>query len=68
MFSTHPCLATPRGEARAGQIGDGYKGPDSYSYPTQVTGWTAGPVSFVSVTLGYLHTCGVAVNGTAWCW
>ena len=63
-----PTPFIPRGESRAGQIGDGYKGPDYYSYPTQVTGWTAGAVSFVSVTVGFLHTCGLAVNGTAWCW
>ena len=44
-----------------GQLGDGTS--VSKSSPTAIPGHT-----FAQLTSGAYHTCGLHVNGTAWCW
>ena len=46
-----------------GQVGDGTTGSARLA-PVPVAG---GP-SFVALTAGEAHTCGLAADGTAWCW
>ncbi|HEY6927955.1 MAG TPA: hypothetical protein VI653_31045, partial [Steroidobacteraceae bacterium] len=46
------------GELGTGDISD-------RTLPTPVQG---GPSSFASLSAGEIHTCGLAVDGTAWCW
>jgi len=47
----------------AGQLGNGMT---AYSNPTPVL--VAGGLIFQTVSTGYLHTCGLATSGAAYCW
>jgi len=65
----HSCGITTGGEAYCwgrngfGQLGNGNAGTDS-PMPVPV----AGGLSFASVTTGLWHTCGLTINGVAYCW
>lgn len=47
----------------SGQLGNGVVGGDSTD-PVEV----AGGHNFTSVSAGTAHTCGVDIDGRAWCW
>ncbi len=65
----HTCAVASGGSAycwgpnELGQLGDGNEGVDSDS-PVQVSG----NLTFVSISAGRDHTCGVANTGAAYCW
>jgi alpha-tubulin suppressor-like RCC1 family protein len=48
-----------------GQLGDARRINSTTPIPV-VTG--AGPMSFASISAGFRHTCGIASDGTAYCW
>jgi alpha-tubulin suppressor-like RCC1 family protein len=41
-------------------------GPDSY--PPSAAAAAASPLSFIQISAGTEHVCGVAADGKAWCW
>jgi len=52
------------GSNSRGQLGGGRVGPGPVATPVPV----AGGRSFTALAAGARHTCGVAADGTAWCW
>jgi hypothetical protein len=52
------------GDGEAGQLGDGRRPIDSET-PTPVA---QHDLAFRSLTVGLLHTCGLTVDGAAYCW
>lgn len=66
----HTCAITSQGAAycwgrnEAGELGD--NNPDSLERRTPVA--VVGGPQFKSISAGEAYTCGVAVDGTAWCW
>jgi alpha-tubulin suppressor-like RCC1 family protein len=65
----HACGLRPSGEAFcwgnnfSGQLGDG-SAPNGQLTPVPVTGGH----QFQALVLGDVHTCGLRLDGTAWCW
>jgi alpha-tubulin suppressor-like RCC1 family protein len=51
------------GENTYGQLGNGTSGGDAAT-PVMVTGG----LQFASIATGFRHSCGLASDGTAWCW
>ncbi len=51
------------GHSAVGQLGTGFGAPDAYQ-PVAVLG----KIDFVSISVGFSHTCGVDRDGVAWCW
>ena len=68
--SDHSCALTADGSAYCwgsnafGQLGIGARDWEPHPLPAQV----ATGVRFKSLTLGAVHTCGLALDGTTWCW
>ena len=66
---SHSCGLTPQGAAfcwggnRAGELGNRSDNTSFVPVPVSMPGTT-----FTSLTAGSAHTCGLAANGTAWCW
>jgi Big-like domain-containing protein/Regulator of Chromosome Condensation (RCC1) repeat protein len=65
----HTCALTTAGAAfcwgdnEVGQVGDGTTS-NHRATPTAV----AGGLTFVALSAGVLHTCGLTLDGTAYCW
>jgi alpha-tubulin suppressor-like RCC1 family protein len=71
---THTCGITVAGEARCwgnngiGQLGNPAAGTESH-VPLAVAAPNGGPpLTFVLLTAGGQHTCGLTSDGGAWCW
>lgn len=68
-FGDHTCaIATDRsaycwGSNSSGQLGDGTTGADRAQ-----PGLVAGGLSFVTLSAGGMHSCGVTAAGSAYCW
>lgn len=69
----HACGLTPLGQAYCwgdnfhGQLGDG--GTTGRFAPTAVNGPLGGPpLTFVSLSVGHSHSCGLISGGSAYCW
>jgi alpha-tubulin suppressor-like RCC1 family protein len=56
--------ATCWGRADAGMLGNGVFAPGSFSEPVSVSGG----IAWADVTVSQLTACGVATNGTGYCW
>lgn len=70
----HTCGLVSSGEAYCwgwnafGQIGDGTNGSGSTGVDRTVPVRVIGSLRFASLTAGYGHTCGLTVEGQAYCW
>lgn len=70
LGSTHTCGLTTNGAAYCwgdnlrGKLGSGPGGSASSSVPVPVTGG----LTFVSLSVGAWHTCGLTAAGAAYCW
>ncbi len=68
--AAHTCALKTGGAAYCwganvvGELGIGSEDDNVHSTPVQV----AGGLSFVSLTAGTAHTCGLTASGTAYCW
>jgi alpha-tubulin suppressor-like RCC1 family protein len=69
----HTCGVTTAGKAYCwgdnteGQLGDGSRDSSTgYARPTPAA--VVGGLTFVSLTAGFQHTCGVTTSGGAYCW
>lgn len=66
----HTCGLTSEGAAYCwgnntfGQLGDGEKTNAAQGTPRPVVG----DLALTEVVLGFQHTCGLTVDGAAWCW
>lgn len=66
----HACALTDRGEAYCwgsnefGQLGHG----SADSIPHTMAVRVRADVKFTTVSAGFTHTCGLARDGSAWCW
>ncbi|WP_436535940.1 Ig-like domain-containing protein [Actinoplanes sp. HUAS TT8] len=67
---THACGLSGDGQAYCwgnnadGQLGVGDTGPRTIPVPVTMPAW----VTFNQLTAGYMHTCGLARGGRAYCW
>jgi alpha-tubulin suppressor-like RCC1 family protein len=70
----HTCGLTRQGRAlcwganHRGQLGDGRGGDDTSGGNSEAPVPVAGGRAFARVFAGATHTCGLAADGTAWCW
>ncbi len=65
----HTCGLTQTGTAYCwGYNSDGELGYSSPSWPNPVPAAVLGGISFVSITAGGSHTCGLTTNSVAYCW
>src|SRR5690606_19781984 len=67
LGNNHGCRLTPAGAACWGRGSEGQLGraiPAAIGAPDLVEGAPA----FVALAAGRAHTCGLAADGTAWCW
>jgi alpha-tubulin suppressor-like RCC1 family protein len=70
--SAHACLLTTSNDAYCwgltvfGQVGDGTTGTNQFTRSQPVP--VVVGVKFASIAAGGYHTCGIATNGTAYCW
>ena len=65
----HTCGLTQAGAAYCwGYNSDGELGYSSPSWPNPIPAAVSGGISFVSISAGGSHTCGLTTNGVAYCW
>jgi len=65
----HACGLTQAGAAHCwGYNSDGELGYSSPSWPNPVPAAVSGGISFISISAGGGHTCGLTINGVAYCW
>jgi alpha-tubulin suppressor-like RCC1 family protein len=67
----HACALTTTnaaycwGSDSTGQLGDLRRINSTTPIPVVLNG---GPATFLSISAGYRHSCGIAADGTGWCW
>lgn len=71
---SHACGLTAGGSAYCwgsdehGELGDGRTINSSTPIPVIIDQAGGGPATFTSLSAGFRHTCGVASDGTSYCW
>jgi hypothetical protein len=72
--STHSCAIDGRGVLScwgsdgSGRLGNGAVLTANQPSPTAVDTTGAIPDTWTAISVGSLHTCALAADGTAWCW
>jgi alpha-tubulin suppressor-like RCC1 family protein len=70
----HACGITTAGDAycwggnTSGQLGMGVFDTTSHRSPELVAGLPSGGLAFAQITLGSRYTCGITMDGDAYCW
>ena len=56
------------GDNNWGQLGRGFISNTPFWYPAKVTSGNPSNAKWIAVSAGAEHTCGILLNGTAYCW